>query len=53
MSNDEGTLRFTLPPMPDPTRQPGETEHQRFHRASLMPAWSPLCVRCVREGRDD
>lgn len=50
MADSEGTLRG-LPPIPDPARQPGETEHERFHRASMLPTPSTLCVTCTNDER--
>src|SRR3954469_8044903 len=46
---DEGTLSGPLPPMPDPAPLPGESEHDAFHRRSMLPPGSPLCATCNGE----
>jgi hypothetical protein len=47
-----GVLRGEFPPLPDPRPLSGESAHERFHRCSLLPWPSVLCVRCD-DNRDD
>jgi hypothetical protein len=45
----EIVLRGEFPPMPDPATQPSESEHEAFHRRSLLPIPSVLCATCGGE----
>jgi hypothetical protein len=46
-SDDEsqGTLR-NLPPLPDLEQRPGESDHDHWHRTSMVPMGSAICSWC-------